>query len=99
MLLSFERPAASPAGAFSADLENCTAMPTSASMRKHGRRPCLWARLRTSPGEAGVTGITARPVRRMRDHRQDMKGTRWMPRHQESMKGVNGCDKPRGGAE
>ena len=31
MLLSFERPAASPAGAFSADLENCTAMPTSAS--------------------------------------------------------------------
>jgi len=48
MLLSFERPAASPAGAFSTDLENCTAMPTSASMRKRGRRPCLWARLRTA---------------------------------------------------
>ena len=29
------------------------------------------------------------------DHRQDSKGTRWMPWHQESMKGVNGCDKPR----
>jgi hypothetical protein len=29
------------------------------------------------------------------DHRQDIKGTRWMPWHQESMKGVNGCDKPR----
>jgi hypothetical protein len=29
------------------------------------------------------------------DHRQDSKGTRWMPRHLESMKDVNGCDKPR----
>ena len=29
------------------------------------------------------------------DHRQDSKGTRWMPWHQESMKDVNGCDKPR----
>ena len=29
------------------------------------------------------------------DHRQDSKGTWWMPWHQESMKGVNGCDKPR----
>ncbi len=29
------------------------------------------------------------------DHRQDSKGTRWMPWHLESMKGVNGCDKPR----
>ena len=33
------------------------------------------------------------------DHRQDSKGTRWMPWHQESKKGVNGCDKPRLGAE
>ena len=29
------------------------------------------------------------------DHRQDIKGTWWMPWHQESMKGVNGCEKPR----
>jgi hypothetical protein len=29
------------------------------------------------------------------DHRQDNKGIRWMPWHQESMKGVDGCDKPR----
>jgi hypothetical protein len=28
-----------------------------------------------------------------------MKGIRWMPWHQESMKGVDGCDKPRLGAE
>ena len=33
------------------------------------------------------------------DHRQDSKGAWWMPWHQESMKGVNGCDKPRLGAE
>ena len=29
------------------------------------------------------------------DHRQDSKGTWWMPWHLESMKGVDGCDKPR----
>jgi hypothetical protein len=34
-----------------------------------------------------------------RDHRQDKKGTRWMPWHQESKKGVDGCEKPRGDAE
>ncbi len=28
-------------------------------------------------------------------HRQDSKGLRWMPWHQESMKDVDGCDKPR----
>src|SRR5215218_1916290 len=33
------------------------------------------------------------------DHRQDSKGTRWMPWHQESMKGVDDCDKPRLGVE
>jgi hypothetical protein len=32
---------------------------------------------------------------RRSDHRQDSKGTRWMPWHQESKKGVDGCDKPR----
>ena len=32
-------------------------------------------------------------------HRQDAKGTRWMPWHQEPMKDVDGCDKPRGAAE
>jgi hypothetical protein len=28
-------------------------------------------------------------------HRQDIKGTRWMPWHQETKKDVDGCDKPR----
>jgi hypothetical protein len=28
-------------------------------------------------------------------HRQDSKGTRWMPWHQETKKDVDGCDKPR----
>ena len=32
-------------------------------------------------------------------HRQDSKGTRWMPWHQETKKDVDGCDKPRLGAE
>jgi hypothetical protein len=29
------------------------------------------------------------------DHRQDSKGTWWMPWHLEAMKDVNDCDKPR----
>ena len=33
------------------------------------------------------------------DHRQDVKGTWWMPWHQEPMKDVDDCDKPRGGVE
>ena len=44
---------------------------------------------------ANVLGITGRAARLTRDHRQDIKGTWWMPWHQESKKGVNGCDKPR----
>jgi hypothetical protein len=28
-------------------------------------------------------------------HRQDIKGARWMPWHQETRKDVDGCDKPR----
>jgi hypothetical protein len=49
------------------------------------------------------TGITGRRsglwAGEVPDHRQDRKGTRWMPWHQESKKGVDGCDKPRGVAE
>jgi hypothetical protein len=31
--------------------------------------------------------------------RQDVEGKRWMPWHQEPKKDVDGCDKPRVGAE
>jgi hypothetical protein len=34
-------------------------------------------------------------ARRRWDHRQDSKGTRWMPWHLEPMKDVDDCDKPR----
>ena len=37
----------------------------------------------------------AKPQGFSQDHRQDIKGMWWMPWHQESTKGVNGCDKPR----
>ena len=82
MLLSFERPPRQSAERrLFADLENCTIMPT-----KH--------RLFHKAVRTGITARTRLPGR-ARDHRQDRKGTRWMPWHQESMKGVNGCDKPR----
>lgn len=45
-------------------------------------------RTRASPFEAARVPLGS-------DHRQDSKGTRWMPWHQESMKGVDDCDKPR----
>jgi sRNA-binding carbon storage regulator CsrA len=110
MLLSFERPAPvgargdtskrrdrnarRPAGVIrlSTVLENCTEA-TSAAIDKR--------RLKT-----GITGPRKTEVLRIElrsrvgpDHRQDSKGAWWMPWHQESMKGVNGCDKPRLGAE
>jgi hypothetical protein len=115
MLLSFERPApagsreeasrrrdrqcAEPTGVIrlSTVLENCTDA-TSAAIDKrrlkngyHRALPASCAQISArSSGPAGRVGP---------DHRQDSKGTRWMPWHQESMKGVNGCDKPRLGAE
>ena len=50
--------------------------------------------------QTGITRCCVDPrVGEAPDHRQDRKGTRWMPWHQESMKGVDGCDKPRGVAE
>jgi hypothetical protein len=107
MLLSFERPAAgrplcrepfcgprvvrplSPAVRPSPDLENCT----------------VGQRVRESMSPRTHLGITElsreRPqlsvagTRKSSDHRQDIKGTRWMPWHQESKKGVDDCDKPR----
>ena len=57
----------------------------------------FWHRPATSvsPGSDGrpPSGRSSKPE--TQDHRQDSKGTRWMPRHQESMKGVDDCDKPR----
>ncbi len=46
----------------------------------------------------GISRVDGRKPAGM-DHRQDAKGTRWMPWHQESMKGVDDCDKPRLGVE
>ena len=64
---------------------------------------CLFADLEncTVANDTGITGRSrkASPVgissEILQDHRQDSKGTWWMPWHQESTKGVNGCDKPR----
>ena len=43
----------------------------------------------------GQTKLGITDLLREVDHRQDKKGTRWMPWHQESKKDVGGCDKPR----
>ena len=61
--------------------------------------PCVprWT-LKTAQGQYGYLIVT-RTFRRAGYHRQDVKGLRWMPWHQESMKDVDGCDKPRLGAE
>ena len=71
------------------------------------REACASSRTLKTAQHCQQTGITACSAEgllsgvgsRVRDHRQDRKGTWWMPWHQESMKGVNGCDKPRVGAE
>ena len=104
MLLSFERPAAGRRPA---------AVRRDVSASGRSPRTLKTAQLPTTTGITGPASIldagvfAHRPAGPLsvagekvhRDHRQDVKGTWWMPRHQESMKGVNGCDKPRGGAE
>lgn len=97
MLLSFERPTAGvPGGRPLPDLENCTVIQQTDVTPTHrgpsGPLSCVTYR-GTSLSLGGVH------CKIDQDHRQDVKGTRWMPWHQESKKGVNGCDKPRGGAE
>ena len=84
MLLSFERPIGQSG-------RRLLLVP---SAKPLGARSLKTAQFFQCNGYHRVLGLG-----RVRDHRQDMKGTRWMPRHQESMKGVNGCDKPRVGAE
>ena len=88
MLLSFERPAKTVISRRPSGPAWSPAPPTLfADLENYTVANELWV----SPGRA------ERLV--PKDHRQDSKGTRWMPWHQESMKDVNGCDKPRLGAE
>jgi hypothetical protein len=87
MLLSFERPALPAARGGPSGPGSVPAPPT------------LFADLEncTVANEIGYHRV--KPSGFSQDHRQDSKGTRWMPWHQESKKDVNGCDKPRLGAE
>jgi hypothetical protein len=98
MLLSFERPA--PVGpTFVAFL---WARCQTGSRRRIASPRSLKTAQKPQNGYHRPTAfaLSARASRDGRsDHRQDSKGTRWMPWHQESKKGVNGCDKPRLGAE
>ena len=79
-LLSFERPAA-PAPPVR------TEMPARLRALSPDLENCTVGQINS--------GITDRTFASDLDHRQDSKGTRWMPWHQESMKGVDDCDKPR----
>ena len=86
-LLSFERPALSPRGRFDGlQAREPRSFPDLENCTE-GQREQI-ARL-----TASQTG-SSEPAT-CRDHRQDSKGTRWMPWHQEPMKGVDDCDKPR----
>ena len=85
------------------DLENCTVANDTGIRAKRLAAFCLGEIEDFSEREeSGLTpGEIVRflkgksPPGLFPDHRQDSKGTWWMPWHQESMKGVNGCDKPR----
>jgi hypothetical protein len=80
-LLSFEGPRAEALRLPApAELENCT------------KAKRVFAPLAPS----GAAAYSAdRASGRGGAHRQDAKGTRWMPWHQEPRKDVDGCDKPR----
>ena len=96
-----DRSARSPDGVIrlSTVLENCTEA-TSAAIDKrrlnNGYHRALQGQLRKRRFARGAASVSDHVGP---DHRQDSKGAWWMPWHQESTKGVNGCDKPRLGAE
>jgi hypothetical protein len=90
MLLSFERPAppeASPAHVAVGVQQFRQSLPPAILEN------CIVATATAPSGAVAINGLS--PNHLWFDHRQDSKGTRWMPWHQESMKGVDGCDKPR----
>jgi hypothetical protein len=68
--------------------------PAAESPRLRPRRTLKTAQLAKQRKITVVTPARSR-AGAINDHRQDSKGTRWMPWHQESKKGVDGCDKPR----
>src|SRR5215204_6412222 len=70
--------------------------PAGESLRLRPRRTLKTAQLAKQRKITVVTGVGPQgSAPAINDHRQDSKGTRWMPWHQESKKGVDGCDKPR----
>ena len=83
------------------DLENCTvANVTGIGQLPNGnclrRNPCGFLRAGIAVGNPEKSSDFSKGLPQgFPDHRQDIKGTWWMPWHQESTKGVNGCDKPR----
>ena len=76
--------------------------PRTAQTRQHLSSP-VWRRLGwCGSGSAGMSGWVARPLfenytvdASIFVARQATKGTWWMPWHQEPMKDVGACDKPR----
>ena len=98
MLLSFERPrsARNP-------LVRTSRRPLKTAQQPHARPdPTLVGLIPPlifdEPGEGRVihrVGISMQVPSQNDDHRQDSKGTWWMPWHLEPMKDVDDCDKPR----
>ena len=87
-LLSFEGPSPGrPPGSVSRRTLKTAQLATSCE--------ALGIRAEVLPRSKTITCSNRRSALGRADHRQDMKGTRWMPWHLESMKGVDGCDKPR----
>jgi hypothetical protein len=87
-LLSFERPAGE-----SLRLRPRRTLKTAQLAKQRKRRSASLAC--GAALQITVVNAAASAVAVINDHRQDSKGTRWMPWHQESRKGVDGCDKPR----
>jgi hypothetical protein len=87
-LLSFERPAGE-----SPRLRPRRTLKTAQLAKQRKRRSASLACGRRLKDHRCITRCFGIAV--INDHRQDSKGTRWMPWHQESKKGVDGCDKPR----
>ena len=96
MLLSFERPTTeTPWATLLAVLENCRCEAEARAIDKPFVLQTMSRPLQRA-WSSWVSPLTESiEFDSVCDHRQDSKGTWWMPWHLEAMKDVNDCDKPR----
>ena len=83
-------------GEWNLDVDGGRAPGTLLGPEGSGAGPLSWAADQAIPGRGAARSLRTAQWTRASLWRQATKGTRWKPWHQEPMKVVGACDKPRG---